>query len=558
MAIVNGDPLLHSNERKSFIRRSSIPHLFPERLIDISVQKVMELLLRSGEILESHGETLGSGHSGEVVPKEYFYSEKLRKYTGSRRLGPYQKKKRIESFRGERRYLATALVSDVMDILADASRRAISCKGFQFLFMVLCNERTKRFVIHSSDQESNEMQKFWSSDPGTSLAVKGLSRLVNLQSLVLQKICTDPMIFIIAEHCQQLVLLDVSYSERVTGIGLLGLCGFNNSPGCKYLRDLIFKHGEHCDNFPPKIIACLLRYMENLEVLDIQNLHEGIQYYYKGQGGGHYHPKPERIRPLNLKHYTGSEKLLEVIDICPKLRTLKLEASERLPYLGSILARRAMILEHITLSWGDTDNSNTLSGLKGFLKECGDCIGKLELVTPTVHFRSEDFFDIGVHCPLLENLIISHLRMETQEDGSAHQSLSEHSIHLFPYLSMLKIQKIDAEPDDPIRNTLKDIILHSPELEKLNLSFKQNAYFFSDFFLEEILRFNSLSHLREFIVMKCSLTLISALKLVSSRPKLSLMGNVFEWDVEPSELETFAHILRKAKALNLLQDITIV
>jgi hypothetical protein len=47
-------------------------------------------------------------------------------------------------------------------------------------------------------------------------------------------------------------------------------------------------------------------------------------------------------------------------------------------------------------------------------------------------------------------------------------------------------------------------------------------------------------------------------RLISSKPKLKTIGRLRHWDVEPSELETFVQILRKAKSLNLLHDITIV
>ena len=51
---------------------------------------------------------------------------------------------------------------------------------------------------------------------------------------------------------------------------------------------------------------------------------------------------------------------------------------------------------------------------------------------------------------------------------------------------------------------------------------------------------------------------ISALRLISSRPKLRSIGRLMKWDVEPSELDTFAQILRKANGMKLLQDINIV
>merc|ERR1711974_97607 len=49
------------------------------------------------------------------------------------------------------------------------------------------------------------------------------------------------------------------------------------------------------------------------------------------------------------------------------------------------------------------------------------------------------------------------------------------------------------------------------------------------------------------------LTLISGLKLFSSRPKLKTLGDISQWDVEASEMETFLTILLRAKSMNLLR-----
>ena len=67
---------------------------------------------------------------------------------------------------------------------------------------------------------------------------------------------------------------------------------------------------------------------------------------------------------------------------------------------------------------------------------------------------------------------------------------------------------------------------------------------------------NPLARLESFIVENASLTLISALRLLNSRPKLRLIGHLLRWDVETSELETFGQIIGKAQSLNLLHDVT--
>ena len=61
--------------------------------------------------------------------------------------------------------------------------------------------------------------------------------------------------------------------------------------------------------------------------------------------------------------------------------------------------------------------------------------------------------------------------------------------------------------------------------------------------------------LETFQVKNSSLTLISALRLLDSRPKLTKIGQILKWDVELSELDTFAQIVYKARSLNLLQNV---
>lgn len=66
-----------------------------------------------------------------------------------------------------------------------------------------------------------------------------------------------------------------------------------------------------------------------------------------------------------------------------------------------------------------------------------------------------------------------------------------------------------------------------------------------------------MGRLESFVIQNASLTLISALRLLNSRPKLKTVGNILEWDVELSELETFGQIVNRAKSLKLLrQDVT--
>ena len=67
---------------------------------------------------------------------------------------------------------------------------------------------------------------------------------------------------------------------------------------------------------------------------------------------------------------------------------------------------------------------------------------------------------------------------------------------------------------------------------------------------------NPMGRLESFELKNASLTLISGLRLLNSRPKLRTIGHILQWDVEPSELVTFGHIIKRAQSLNLLHDVT--
>ena len=95
-----------------------------------------------------------------------------------------------------------------------------------------------------------------------------------------------------------------------------------------------------------------------------------------------------------------------------------------------------------------------------------------------------------------------------------------------------------------------------PDLESILIDFKEKAWFFSDFFLDEVLGENPMARLESFRLRNVLMTLISALRLLNSRPKLTTIGHVLDWDVEPSELETFGQIVKRAQSLHLLHEVT--
>lgn len=151
---------------------------------------------------------------------------------------------------------------------------------------------------------------------------------------------------------------------------------------------------------------------------------------------------------------------------------------------------------------------------------------------------------------LIHYSLISKLPFNIDEAEASSQKLN------FRFLTQLKLSQFSAE--QPLaRQICLLLVSNCPDLEKLELCFNEKAWFFSDFLLDEILCTNPMGRLESFVIQNASLTLISALRLLNSRPKLKTVGNILEWDVELSELETFGQIVNRAKSLKLLrQDVT--
>ena len=108
-------------------------------------------------------------------------------------------------------------------------------------------------------------------------------------------------------------------------------------------------------------------------------------------------------------------------------------------------------------------------------------------------------------------------------------------------------------------NIFRYLIGGATDLESIFVSFNQQiskGYFFSDFLLDDIFATNSLSQLQEFILKDGALTLISALRLITTLPKLRIVGRLLNWDAEASEINSFIQILRYGQSgpLSLVEE----
>jgi len=560
---------------------SAIPSLFPEKLVELCLNKVLEMVKSTGAKVEASAakeEIENSIHDPtyeELYPVQSFHQWPPGWQAGCPgQETPHvsQTQLFLRSAKTVREFLSTLLAGSVLDSLAESARLGHhpNIPGHLFTFSVLCGDRLGRLVLHLHQDSVSSSRKAWAnflySHPGTALTLSCLAECSSLSSLYMQHVATNEMLYVVANTCRRLTLLDISHSTQVTDIGLVHLCGLLSGTtralqpapvGCRYLRELYFNpqcHSEE-DQIMPRVISCLLRHLPLLQVVDLANLHPGIEHYYKGTSQGEKNHHRSSAKPLNLVHYTGSDRLAEVMEICPKLRTFKLFVTASLPGLGSTLSTLGHCLDQVTLVY--PPHHTSLAGFRDFLLACGRKISRLDIENPSdAIIKTPDLISLASCCPQLESLSFSNFHVETEVDPRISHSPVPLVPASFPFLTSLRCTNTIIEQHG--KDVFRYLVGGAHDLETVFVSFKQSGYFFSDFLLDDILAVNSLSHLTEFILKDGALTLISALRLISSRPKLKTVGRLLHWDVEPSELTTFIQILRKAKSLSLLQDITIV
>ncbi len=180
-----------------------------------------------------------------------------------------------------RSHLLVFLSAHLQDLLMREARRSGGCArspsspGALFTFSVLCSERLTRLEACRSGEGEERLrppspeegegeeqgaaaitcwEPFLSSPMGGGLLLDCLSQLSGLSSLTLHRVCTNEMLFVVADSCPRLQCLDVSHSAGVTDLGLVHLGGVDQGghhhyqekylpkprKGCRYLRELRF------------------------------------------------------------------------------------------------------------------------------------------------------------------------------------------------------------------------------------------------------------------------------------------------------------------------------
>ena len=206
-------------------------------------------------------------------------------------------------------------------------------------------------------------------------------------------------------------------------------------------------------------------------------------------------------------------------------------------------------LEKVTLVYNETQDS--LVGFQDFISSCGSRISHLQVSSNDGSCQKICMTDMAVlsseKCLMLDSIAFEHFEV----DGSGNVPSDPLNMR---YLTSIRLGGVKL--NDKAREIIFHILGGCQDLESLQINFAGGSkfanFFFNDFLLDELLRKNPMSFLEEFVVENGCLTLISALKLLSGRPKLKKIGALSKWDVEPSEHLAFLGILLKAKGMNLL------
>merc|ERR1719147_439049 len=134
------------------------------------------------------------------------------------------------------------------------------------------------------------------------------------------------------------------------------------------------------------------------------------------------------MKPLNLVHYTGSDRLADVLQICPKLRTFKLFVTESLASLGSTLQDLGHTLEQISLVY--PHDRESLTGFIDFLEACGRRISRQDLVA------------IATYCTQLESLSFTNFHVSPEVDPRVSHSPVPLEPAKFPFLRNVRLSNV--------------------------------------------------------------------------------------------------------------------
>lgn len=497
-----------------------IPTLFPKDLQEQCLNKVLKQLITCGKIVE---------RKACADLETTFHPRWHSRQYGLRSANPIDDIQAspvfMKAVRKVSNFLKDFVSSQMIDFLLDTAKHDRSTSqhaGMTFVFSVLCNERLTKLQVTTNKSDSQPMSSslmLWMNTPP---ALQAFSQLSGLTYLTLHKICTDSILEIVSETCSRLQVLDVSHSDAITDLGLLQLCGnprqLRAKFGCQYLRELRFNPCKQ--SIMPRVVAHLLKHLSFLEVVDMAILHQAIEYYYHGAAADvSYHPKPNRIAPLKLVHYTGCDRLADVIPICPKLRTFKIFVTESLPNLGATLQSSANALDQVTLVFGN--GQTTLQGLDEFLRSCGARINALHVdCCQSATIKLENLRVIASECKFLDVLTIESPRLSADVNLESFLDHAE-PLHL-PFLSEIRLVNIQVHHFG--KQFFRLLLAGCPDVERVHLTFGETAFYFSDFLLDDLLGLNPMLRLETFVIENVSLTLISALRLISSR--YCIRGNV--------------------------------
>lgn len=385
------------------------------------------------------------------------------------------------------------------------------------------------------------------------LLTQAFQNLPHLTHLNLVGKCTDEMLREIAQHCPNLLELNVPVSD-ITDRGLMALCGESldengrdqGLSGCRHLRKLGILN---CDRVTTMGVAGALRYLNELTSLVYDKMANAVELLAKVDLDYINGCKCLAITHVDqFSTFFDFENRPDTIPIilraCPHLEALKFYVSDAGCYHLTAIPN----LKHLQI-----ETENLQNGFSALISQSPQ-LSTLELTFRQMNV--DHMLLIADTCSQLTVLKLIGFQVERSEvlepKRSYFQQLRVLDLRMVKQDDLLEEE--DEDDEDTVTPALIQFFLHfTHNLEELTLS--AVASFFNKAFLMDILSKNNLPQMWKLVISVSQteqLDLETARSVIYQLPKLKVMG-LSRWNVQSTEIEKLS---REMKSLNY--DLTIV
>ena len=325
------------------------------------------------------------------------------------------------------------------------------------------------------------------------LTTKALKKLpINLPCLQLIDLngclaCTDEVLNLLGSSCPELKVLRVESCCLVTDIGVDGLCGDDDNPKCRKLREVNLTSTGITSYGIQKILLSQLDLQKfSLAMTGVLNLSSGCL------------SRRLNLSSVDLSHTPVTDTFIKSLcDICPLLCELSFNGCSS---VTAVSLQYITSLKHLgSLSIADNKAIKFHPHLVQFLAKSGNSLQMLN-ISGTENVDTEV---LGVCCKSLKCLIMADCRDVT---GSfIHISTDQESKSLTlaqacPKLNTLNLHNCRFTQHKPLAEHLTSILSNSVEFKELDLSGIEHL---SDEIITQFIRSSVLSKLRSMNLSRC-------------------------------------------------------